>query len=148
MKNDLYVIDEKTYMQHIDDEVHLYGLLRQLAFLAGKIKEAVDVTHLLDTAKRYGEIAEETFEAWSIPGRYCVFGDKADLSGLMEKELCALEVYQEDDEAEDDCEDGEPSYFEVMDHLIAKSKAVTADMEAVLAELDTAFSSFRHDDDE
>ena len=33
----LYVIEEKTYEAHIDEEVHLYGLLHQLAFLAGKI---------------------------------------------------------------------------------------------------------------
>ena len=31
----LYVIEEKTYEAHIDEEVHLYGLLHQLAFLAG-----------------------------------------------------------------------------------------------------------------
>ena len=29
-----YVIDSKTYENHINDEVHLYGLLHQLAFLA------------------------------------------------------------------------------------------------------------------
>ncbi len=34
----LYVIEEKTYEAHIDEEVHLYGLLHQLAFLAGKIR--------------------------------------------------------------------------------------------------------------
>lgn len=28
----LYVIEEKTYEAHIDEEVHLYGLLHQLAF--------------------------------------------------------------------------------------------------------------------
>ena len=37
----LYVIEEKTYEAHIDEEVHLYGLLHQLAFLAGKIKENI-----------------------------------------------------------------------------------------------------------
>lgn len=34
----LYVIEEKTYEAHIDEEVHLYGLLHQLAFLAGLYK--------------------------------------------------------------------------------------------------------------
>ena len=32
----LYVIEEKTYEAHIDEEVNLYGLLHQLAFLAGQ----------------------------------------------------------------------------------------------------------------
>ena len=48
--------------------------------------------HVLDTAKRYGEIAEEKFQSWGIPGRYLVFGDPKDLKGLMDKELDEVEV--------------------------------------------------------
>lgn len=70
MKNKIYIIDGKTYLSHINDEVHLYGLLHQLAFLAGRIKDEEDVFHVLDAAKRYGEIAEEKFQSWGIPGRY------------------------------------------------------------------------------
>ena len=43
--------------------------------------------HVLDAAKRYGEIAEEKFQGWGIPGRYLVFGDPKDLKDLMAKEL-------------------------------------------------------------
>ena len=39
MKNKIYIIDGKTYLIHINDEVHLYGLLHQLAFLAGRIDQ-------------------------------------------------------------------------------------------------------------
>ena len=95
MKNKLYVINGKTYLSHINDEVHLYGLLHQLAFLAGRIKDEEDVFHVLDTAKRYGEIAEEKFQSWGIPGRYLVFGDPKDLKGLMDKELDEVEVVPE-----------------------------------------------------
>ena len=87
-----YVIESKTYEKHINDEVHLYGLLHQLAFLAGKVKDERDMENLLDTAKRYGEIAEEKFAAWRIPGRYLVFGDPKDLKGLMDKELDELDT--------------------------------------------------------
>ena len=38
-----YVIDSETYEKHIRDEVHLYGLLHQLAFLAGKVNKAVRI---------------------------------------------------------------------------------------------------------
>ena len=69
-----YVIDSKTYENHINDEVHLYGLLHQLAFLAEKAKDEKDLENLVETATRYGEIAEEKFAAWRIPGRYLVFG--------------------------------------------------------------------------
>ena len=97
MKNKLYVINGKTYLSHINDEVHLYGFLHQLAFLAGRIKDEEDVFHVLDTAKRYGEIAEEKFQSWGIPGRYLVFGDPKDLKGLMDKELDEVEAVPEEE---------------------------------------------------
>lgn len=57
-----------------------------------------------ETAIRYGEIADEMFGAWSIPGRYLVYGDKADLAALREKELELVELDPEDDEDEEcDC---------------------------------------------
>lgn len=85
-----YVIDSKVYENHINDEVHLYGLLHQLAFLAGKAKDEKDLDNLAETAKRYGEIAEEKFAAWRIPGRYPVFGDRKDLAELKAAELTPL----------------------------------------------------------
>ena len=85
-----YVIDSKVYENHINDEVHLHGLLHQLAFLAEKAKDEKDLENLADTAKRYGEIAEEKFAAWRIPGRYLVFGDRKDLAELKAAELTPL----------------------------------------------------------
>ena len=96
-ENKIYIIDGKTYLSHINDEVHLYGLLHQLAFLAGRIKDEEDVFHVLDAAKRYGEIAEEKFQSWGIPGRYLVFGDLKDLKGLMDKELDEVEAVPEEE---------------------------------------------------
>ena len=85
-----YVIDSKAYENHINDEVHLYGLLHQLAFLAEKAKDEKDLENLAETAKRYGEIAEEKFTAWRIPGRFLVFGDRKDLAELKAAELTPL----------------------------------------------------------
>lgn len=85
-----YVIDSKVYENHINDEVHLYGLLHQLAFLAEKAKDEKDLENLAETAKRYGEIAEKKFDDWLIPGRYLVFGDRTDLAELKEVELTPL----------------------------------------------------------
>ena len=34
----LYVIEEKTYEAHINEEVHLYGLLHQLPFFSGRLR--------------------------------------------------------------------------------------------------------------
>lgn len=85
-----YVIDSKVYENHINDEVHLYGLLHQLAFLAEKAKDEKDLENLAETSKRYGEIAEEKFDDWLIPGRYLVFGDRKDLAELKAAELTPL----------------------------------------------------------
>ena len=94
-----YVIDSKVYENHINDEVHLYGLLHQLAFLAEKAKDEKDLENLAETAKRYGEIAEEKFAAWRIPGRYLVFGDRSDLAELKATELTPLTVVLKEHDA-------------------------------------------------
>lgn len=91
MEQDMkYVIDSETYEKHIRDEVHLYSLLHQLAFLAGKVKDAEDMANLVETAKHYGEIAEEKFDDWLIHGLYLVFGDRKDLAELKAVELTPL----------------------------------------------------------
>ena len=110
-----YVIDSKVYENHINDEVHLYGLLHQLAFLAEKAKDEKDLENLAETAKRYGEIAEEKFAAWRIPGRYLVFGDRQDLAELKAAELTPLtDVLKEHDrertEKERATESNDPAY--------------------------------------
>lgn len=99
MKNEkLYLIAEDAYHKHIDEEVHLYGLLHQLAFIASKVKDTEDMEHLKDTALRYGQIAEELFEGWNIPGRYLVYGDKTDLENLKNVELIEVEPADDDEE--------------------------------------------------
>ena len=106
-----YVIDGKVYENHINDEVHLYGLLHQLAFLAEKAKDEKDLENLAETAKRYGEIAEEKFAAWRIPGRYLVFGDRKDLAELKAAELTPLTAVLKEHDAK----------------IREKQRAVTAD---------------------
>ena len=100
MEQDMkYVIDSETYEKHIRDEVHLYSLLHQLAFLAGKVKDAEDMANLVETAKDYGEIAEEKFDDWLIPGLYLVFGDRKDLAELKAAELTPLTDVLKDHDA-------------------------------------------------
>lgn len=106
-----YVIESKTYEKHINDEVHLYGLLHQIAFLAEKAKDEKDLENLAETAKRYGEIAEEKFAAWRIPGRYLVFGDRKDLAELKAAELTPLTAVLKEHDAK----------------IREKQRAVTAD---------------------
>ena len=125
MKNEkLYLISEDTYHKHIDEEVHLYGLFHQLAFMAGKVKDVDDMINLQDTAIRYGEIADEMFEGWSFPGRYLVYGDKADLSALREKELEPVELDPEGEEETWTLRDALDDYrqqFEDMAEILAEA---------------------------
>lgn len=69
-----YVIDSETYENHIRDEVHLYGLLHQLAFLAGKVKDAEDMANLVETAKHYGEIVRKSLTTGSFPAAIWCLG--------------------------------------------------------------------------
>ena len=142
-KENIYTITEETYEATVNERILLYGFIRQMAFLTKHAETMEDFFHLKEAAAIFGSQAEALFETWDIPGRYVVYGD---LDGIKELELLD---YGEDDPDEDtgDAEDEEGfSFFEVMEGLIAKSKAVAADMEAVLAELDSAFEPFRHNE--
>ena len=97
MRDKLYIVSGKTYLTHINNEVHLYGLLHQLASLAGHIKDGQDFLHLVETATRYGGIAEKKLRGSNIPGRYLVSGDPQDLQSLLDKELDEVEAFIEED---------------------------------------------------
>ena len=140
-KENIYMITEETYEATVNERILLYGMIRQMAFLTKRAETMEDFFHLKETAAIFGSQAEELFETWDIPGRYVVYGDPGHLDGIKELELLD---YGGDDPDEDVEDEERVSFFEVMEGLIAKSKAVTADMEAVLAELDSAFEPFRH----
>ena len=145
-KENIYTITEETYEATVNKRILLYGFIRQMAFLTKRAETLEDFLHLKEAAAIFGAQAEALFETWDIPGRYVVYGDPGDLDGIKELELLD---YGEDDPDEDtgDAEDEEGvSFFEVMEGLIAKSKAVTADMESVHADLDSAFEPFRHNE--
>ena len=142
-KENIYMITEETYEATVIERVLLYGMIRQLTFQMKRAENLEDFFHLKEAAAIFGTQAEALFETWDIPGRYVVYGDPGDLDGIKELELLD---YGEDDPDEDQEDEEGVSFFEVMEGLIAKSKAVTADMEAVLAELDSAFEPFRHNE--
>ena len=142
-KENIYMITEETYEATVNERILLYGMIRQLTFQMKRAETLEDFFHLKEAAAIFGAQAEALFETWDIPGRYVVYGDPGDLDGIKELELLD---YGEDDPGEDQEDEEGVSFFEVMEGLIAKSKAVTADMEAVLAELDSAFEPFRHNE--
>ena len=91
-KETRYVIGKSAYEKHIDDKVHLYEMLHQIAFLAPKVFGEDEVETLIATIQKYGKAADDMFATWEIPGRYLVFGEKKDLAELKDKELEKLSV--------------------------------------------------------
>ena len=142
----IYMIAEDTYEDTVHERILLYSFVRQLAHLTKKAETMEDFFHLKEAAAIFGSQAEELFETWDIPGRYVVYGDPGDLDGIKELELLDYGVDDPDEDTEDAGDEEGVSFFEVMEGLIAKSKAVTADMEAALAELDRASQPFRHNE--
>ena len=142
----IYTITEETYEATVNERILLYSFVRQLAFQMKRAETLEDFFHLKEAASIYGGQAEKLFETWDIPGRYVVYGDPGDLDGIKELELLDYGEDDPDKDMEDPEDEDGVSFFEVMDGLIAKSKAVTADMEAALAELDSVFEPFRHNE--
>ena len=145
-KENIYTITEETYEATVNERILLYGFIRQMAFLTKRAETLEDFFHLKEAAAIFGAQAEALFETWDIPGRYVVYGDPGDLDGIKELELLDYGEDEPGENTEDAGDEEGISFFEVMEDLIAKSKAVTADMEAVLAELDSAFEPFRHNE--
>ena len=142
----IYMIAEDTYEDTVHERILLYSFVRQLAHLTKKAETMEDFFHLKEAAAIFGSQAEELFETWDIPGRYVVYGDPGDLDGIKEMELLDYGGNDLAEDMEDDEDKEGVSFFEVMEGLIAKSKAVTADIEAALAELDSASQPFRHNE--
>ena len=143
-KEKIYMITEETYEATVNERILLYGMIRQLAFQIKRAETPEDFFHLKEAAAIFGAQAEALFETWDIPDRYVLYGAPGHLDGIKELELLN---YGEDDSGENQEDEEGASFFEVMESLIAKNKAVTADMEAVLAELDSVFEPLRHNDD-
>ena len=145
-KENICMITEETYEATVNARILLYGMIRQLAFQMKRAETLEDFFRLKEVAAIFGGQAEELFETWDIPGRYLVYGDPGDLDGIKELELLDYGEDGPDEDTEDAGDEEGGAFFEVMEGLIAKSKAVTADMEGVLAELDSAFEPFRHNE--
>ncbi len=149
----IYMIAEDTYEDTVHERILLYSFVRQLAHLTKKAETMEDFFHLKEAAAIYGAQAEGLFESWDISRRYLVNGTPGDLDNIKGMELVDYDDCDtgcpETNHAEGETEDDEEgfSFFDVMAELIAESKTVTADMEAALAELDSASQPFRHNEE-
>ena len=108
MNNEMYLIHKDDYINHIDNQIRLYVMVKQLAVNIKRLAPNRGSKKITDMANHYNAIAESMFKNLGIPKSYILFGDEDSLAELMENELIAPEdagYYPIDDEDEDD--DGE-----------------------------------------
>ena len=107
MNNEMYLIHKDDYINHIDNQIRLYVMVKQLAVNIKRLAPNCGSKKITDMANHYNAIAESMFKNLGIPKSYILFGDEDALAELMENELIAPEdagYYPIDDE--DEC-DGE-----------------------------------------
>lgn len=91
MENKMYLIHEDDYIKHIDEKVFLYSLVKQLTHHVARLAPNRGSKKISNMAKCYDAAADKLFRSWGIPVSYLVFGNKDDLSELMENELITPE---------------------------------------------------------
>lgn len=107
MNNEMYLIHKDDYINHIDNQIHLYSMVKQLTHHINRLAPNRGSKKISDMAKHYNALAESMFKNLGISKSYILFGDEDALTELMENELIAPEdagYYPIDDE--DEC-DGE-----------------------------------------
>jgi len=119
----LYLIHEDTYLDHINEKLQLYAMVRQLAHMVKKLPSNRGNSELSHMAALFEKKSTEMFESWNIPESYLFSGDEDDLAYLMHNELTLPEtagfVYCGGDcddcpccEAADDCDNEESNKSE------------------------------------
>ena len=119
----LYLIHEDTYLDHINEKLKLYAMVRQLAHMVQKLPSNRGNSELSQMATLFEKKSTEMFESWNIPESYLISGDEDDLTDLMLDELLPPEaagfVYCGGDcddcrccEADDDCDNEESNKSE------------------------------------
>jgi len=105
--NNLYLIDMDTYLEHINEKVRLYAMVRQLAAEVKSLPCSKAGSPLAGLASVFDSKAEEMFEGWGIPHSYLVTFDEDELDDLLNADL------MEPEEAgyilcDGDCDDDQP----------------------------------------
>lgn len=83
----LYLIHLDDYIQHIDDKLELYAMLRQLETAIGKLPECQSTREVRESMAAFSPKIKELWDCWNIPARYLVSGDLDDLTDVMDDEL-------------------------------------------------------------
>ena len=91
MNNELYLIHKDDYIKHIDNQVVLYVMMKQLAINIKRLAPNRGSRLISDMAERYFAIADNMYKSLGIPKSYILFGGEDAFAELMENELIAPE---------------------------------------------------------
>ena len=104
-RNEIHLIHEDTYINHINEKIQMYSMVRQLAHMVKNLPSNRGSRDLSKMAAIFEKRCDEMFKEWNIPGSYLIFGDEDDLEYLMNEELARPEAvgYVFCDEDCDEC---------------------------------------------
>ena len=91
MNNEMYLIHKDDYIKHIDNQVVLYVMMKQLAINIKRLAPNRGSRLISDMAERYFTIADNMYKRLGIPKSYILFGGEEAFAELMENELIAPE---------------------------------------------------------
>ena len=135
IENEQYMISGSSFRLLVSD---LYSLFTQYISISRRLvgaRNEKDFRRLQKAAAGYERTARRLCRRWGIPdGRESIACDTIE-AAIMEKDLTPLIPADGDEAAAAVC-------LDVLEKLVAKSKSVTADMEAALAELSAELDPF------
>ena len=82
MNNEMYLIHKDDYINHIDNQLHLYVMVKQLALHINRLAPNRGSKKISDMARHYNALAESMFKSLGIPKSYLLFGDEDALTEL------------------------------------------------------------------
>lgn len=87
MDNNLFLIHDDDYINHIDDKVEMYDLLLTMARKVREQLAAGNTAAAMRVLSKYEQEAREAFSEWGIPDSYIDSGDEDELYELLSSEL-------------------------------------------------------------
>lgn len=88
----LFLIHEDTYIDHINEKIQLYSMVKQLTNMVKTLPSNRGSAELTRLAATFDKKSDEMFKSWNIPASYLIFGDEDDLTGIMLDELLSPEA--------------------------------------------------------
>lgn len=85
--DNVFMIHLTDYIQHIDDKLLLFAMLKQLEDAIDKLPKCRETAEVRQRMAAFAPKLHELRESWNIPVRYLISGELDDLQDVMDAEL-------------------------------------------------------------